>query len=153
MDSGFLVTAGGTALISSIIIQWIKKSQLDIFNLFGSEKNKAFANQCLSIIVAFITSIGIGYKYDATAGTLILTGLTIASLQHGLWHWMLQWISQHVAYKTLIVPQELQASNIDVLNQLLNQLKGIPAPVVVEPVVETKVTNEKVIPHFFTNSK
>ena len=153
MDSGFLVTAGGTALISSIIIQWIKKSQLDIFNLFGTEKNKQFANQCLSIVVAFITSIGIGYKYDATAGTLLLTGLTIASLEHGLWHWMLQWISQHVAYKTLIVPQELQASNIDVLNQLLDQLKGNPEPVVVQPIIEQKVANEKALPHFFSNSK
>lgn len=126
MDSGFLLTAGGTALLSSLIIQAMKKSELAIFSFLGTEKNKSRANLVMSILMAFITSIGIAYKYDSTAGTLVITGLTVANVTHLAWHSFIQWISQHVAYKTLIVPQELQASNIDVLNQLLIQLGGKP---------------------------
>ena len=44
MDSGFLLTSGGTALISSILIQAMKKSQLEIFNFIGTEKNKGKIN-------------------------------------------------------------------------------------------------------------
>ena len=124
MDSGFLLTAGGTAVLSSIIIQWMKKSQLAIFSFLGTEKNKQKVNLYFSIFVAFITSIGIGYKYDGVSGTLVISGLTAAGIQKGLWHWFTQWVGQHVSYKAIIVPQELQAANIDVLNQLLIQLGG-----------------------------
>lgn len=134
MDSGFILTAGGTAVLSSLIIQWMKKSELAIFDAIGTEKNKQRANLYLSIIVAFVTSIGIGYKYDGATGVLVISGLTAAGIQHGLWHWFTQWTAQHVSYKALIVPQELQAANIDVLNQLLDQLKGKPTPVKVEEV-------------------
>ena len=134
MDSGFLLTAGGTAVLSSVIIQWMKKSQLEIFSFLGTEKNKQKVNLYFSILVAFVTSIGIGFKYDGAAGTLLLTGLTAAGIKHGLWHWFTQWIAQHVTYKTLVVPQELQAANIDVLNQLLDQLKGQPHVIQVQPV-------------------
>lgn len=132
MDSGFLLTAGGTALVSSLIIQWMKESQIAIFNFLGTEKSKANINLCFSILVAFITSIGIGYKYDSTAGTLLVTGLTVAGLEHGLWHWFIQWASQHAIYKTMIVPTELQAANIDVLNQLLDHLKVETTPVIID---------------------
>src|ERR1035437_5538864 len=111
MDSGFLLTAGGTAVLSSIIIQWMKKSQLAIFDAIGTEKNKQTANLVFSVVVAFVTSLGIGYKYDAVAGILIISGLTKAGIAHGLWHWFTQWVAQHVSYKALVVPQELQAAN------------------------------------------
>lgn len=124
MDSGFLLTAGGTAVLSSVIIQWMKKSQLSIFNFLGTEKDKQRVNLYFSILVAFVTSIGIGYKYDSATGVLVISGLTAASIQHGLWHWFTQWIGQHISYKAIIVPQELQSANIDVLNQLLVQLGG-----------------------------
>ena len=135
MDSGFLVTAGGIALISAILIQWAKKSELAIFSFIGTEKNKQKANLIFSVVVAFLTSIGVGYKYDSSTGVLILSGLTAANLAHGLWHWGLQWIGQHVAYKQWIVPQELQAANIDVLNQLLDHLKIETTPVAVQSTV------------------
>ena len=138
MDSGFLLTAGGTAILSSVIIQWMKKSGLAVFSFIGTEKNKQRANLYFSIAVAFVTSIGIGFKYDGTAGTLLLTGLTATGIQHGLWHWFTQWIGQHISYKTFVVPQELQAANIDVLNQLLDQLKGQPHAIPVQPVTGVK---------------
>ncbi len=112
----------------------MKKSQFGFFKFIGTEKDKAKANLIFSIVIAFFTSLGIGYKFDAVAGTLLITNLTPAALLHGLSHWTIQWVSQHVAYKTWIVPQELQAANIDVLNQLLDHLKGELTPVSVENV-------------------
>ena len=123
MDQNFLLTSGGTALISALIIQAMKKSELTIFNFVGTDSNKARANLYLSIVIAFFTSLGIGFKYDETAGTILLTGITSAGILHGLWHWFVQWVGQHIAFKTLIMPQELQSMNINVLEQLLNQLK------------------------------
>ncbi len=134
MDSGFVLTAGGTALISSLVLQALKHSELSIFNFLGTEKEKWSNNLTFSIIIAFITSLGIGYKYDSTAGTLVLSGLTAAGITHGLWHWFFQWISQHAIYKTVVVPTELQAANIEVLNKLLNHLKGEVTPVSVEDI-------------------
>lgn len=126
MDSGFVLTAASISIISSLIIQAMKKSQLAIFDFLGTEKNKATANFIFSLFVAFITSIGIAYKYDSVAGTLTISNLNLIGIQHGLWHWFIQWIGQHIAYKTWVVPQELQAANVDVLNQLLVQLGGKP---------------------------
>src|SRR6266567_55489 len=125
MDSGFLLTAGGTALISSLLIQAMKKSPLRIFNLLGIEEVNSKANLIFSIIVSFITSIGIGYKYDVhydpttgdLVGSFILSGLSTTSILHGIWHWLIQWVSQHVAYKTIIVPTELQAATVNTLKQ------------------------------------
>jgi hypothetical protein len=138
MDYGFLLTAGGIAVLSSVIIQWMKKSELAIFDFLGTEKNKQAVNLYFSIFVAFVTSIGIGYKYDGATGVLVISGLTLAGIQHGLWHWFTQWIGQHISYKAIIVPQELQAANIDVLNQLLDQLKGQPHVIQVQPVAGVK---------------
>ncbi len=134
MDSGFLITAGGTAVVTSIFLQWMKKSQLWCFSFIGTDKRFEKANLWFSIFVAFITSIGIGYKYDAAAGTLLITGLTVAGIEHGVWHWFVQWVGQHVSYKTFVVPTELQAANIDVLNQLLEHLKAEVTPVSVEKI-------------------
>jgi hypothetical protein len=138
MDSGFLLTAGGTAVLSSVIIQWMKKSELAIFGFLGTDKNKQRVNLYFSIFVAFVTSIGIGFKYDGAVGVLVISGLTAAGIQHGLWHWFTQWIGQHISYKAIIVPQELQAANIDVLNQLLDQLKSQPRVIQVQPVAGVK---------------
>ncbi|SRR5260221_9922713 len=123
-DSGFLLSAGTTAMLSAIVIQLLKKSELSLFNFLGTDKTKAQANFVFSGLVAFITSIGISYKYDPVAGTLLLTGITAIAIGHGLWHWFIQWVTQHVAYKAFVVPSELQAININVLNQLLAQLKS-----------------------------
>lgn len=131
MDSGFILTAGGTALICSMLLQAMKKSERAIFDFVGTEANKWKANLIVSIIIAFITALGIGYKYDVhydantgqLVGNFLVTGLTAAGIIHGLWHWFFQWIGQHVAYKGLVVPTELQAANIDVLNKLLSQLQ------------------------------
>ncbi len=132
MDSGFILTAGGTALISSLIIQAMKHSELAIFDFLGTTPDKSRANLIFSVIIAFVTSIGIGYKYDSIAGTLVINGLTYANIMHGLWHWGVQWAGQHITYKQFIVPTELQAANISVLNQLLDHLKVEATPVVVE---------------------
>ncbi len=122
MDSNFLLTAGGTALVSSLLIQYIKKSELTLFNAFGIEDSKSKANLTLSIIFAFFTSIGIGFKYDGTSGVLIVNGLTTAGILHGVWHWFIQWTSQHLLYKQVIVPTELQAAIVNTLKQIVVQL-------------------------------
>ncbi len=128
MDSGFLLTSGGTALISSLIIQALKNSELSIFNFLGKDATKSKANLIFSIVVAFITSIGIGFKYDAAAGTILLSGITAAGIQHGLWHWFVQWIGQHVTYKAFVVPTELQAANVNLLKALLTQMENSNVP-------------------------
>ena len=59
-------------------------------------------NRLVNLITAFITSIGIGYTYDATAGTLVVSGLTLSSLALGLWELTKQYVVQQVLYDTVI---------------------------------------------------
>jgi len=92
---------GGTALIASLAIQYLKNSGWATW--FTRETNRA--NLALSVLVAFCTSIGIHFTWDAATDTFAIIGV-MAALKHGLWEWFLQWVTQHAAYKGFIVPAE-----------------------------------------------
>jgi hypothetical protein len=39
-------------------------------------------------IVAGFTAVGVHASFTAATGTLVVTGLTLATILHGLWHWV-----------------------------------------------------------------
>ena len=39
-------------------------------------------------LVAAGTALGVHASFTADTGTLVLTGLTVAGVAHGLWHWV-----------------------------------------------------------------
>jgi hypothetical protein len=96
------VATGGFALLSSLGIQYLKNSGWASW--FNRETDKA--NLALSLLVAFVTSIGIHFSWDAKTDTIAIIGVGYA-LQHGLWEWFVQWAAQHIAYKNVIVQGEV----------------------------------------------
>jgi hypothetical protein len=92
---------GGLALVSALGIQYLKNSGWATW--FNRETDKA--NLFLSLLVAFFTSLGIHFSWDAKTDTIAIIGVMYA-LQHGLWEWFIQWAAQHVVYKTVIVQSE-----------------------------------------------
>ena len=102
MDS-LVLSTGGTALAVSLLLQYLKKSSW--FKIMGIEPQFEKINLFISVIAAGLSSLGIGYAYDGSSGRFML----IISL-HQLWHWFIQWVSQHAAYKTFVVPVELLAA-------------------------------------------
>jgi hypothetical protein len=92
---------GGTALIAALAIQALKNSGWATW--FNRETGKA--NLFLSLVVAAIAQAGIHWTYDATAGTLVITGLTMAAA-HALYQTSLQFSAQHVWYKAIVVLPE-----------------------------------------------
>jgi len=92
---------GGTALMAALAIQALKNSGWATW--FNRETGRA--NLFLSAVVAAVTSVGIHFAYDATAGTIVITGVTMAAA-HALYQTSLQFSAQHVWYKAIIVLPE-----------------------------------------------
>lgn len=96
-----LPAIGGSALISALLIQYLKNSGWATW--FTRETNRA--NLFLSILVSGAASVGIHFTYTAATDSLVIIGLA-AFFKHGVWEWAGQWVTQHAAYKGFIVPSE-----------------------------------------------
>lgn len=70
------------------------------------QQNASNMNRIFAIIVAFLTSVGIQYTFDSVEGTLVISGLTLASVGHGLWAWFVQFCLQQGAFKVIVQPEE-----------------------------------------------
>lgn len=59
-------------------------------------------NRWLAVFGSLLAAVGIHYSYDATAGALVITGLTTTGLLHGTWHWAQQYAITQLAYDAAI---------------------------------------------------
>jgi len=92
---------GGLALLAALAIQYLKNTSWATWIRRDTDK----ANLALSVALAFMTSMGIHWTWNASADTFVIVGVR-AALTHNLWQWLLQWAAQHAAYKGVIVPSE-----------------------------------------------
>jgi len=115
---------GGAALFVALFIQYLKNSTWATWITRETPR----ANLALSVILAFCTSVGIHFSWDASTDTFVIVGL-MAAAKHGAWEWLIQWLSQYAAYKGFIVPAEtlgeIRAVLRDLLTALLNQSKEL----------------------------
>src|SRR5665213_487241 len=91
----------GTALLAALAIQYLKNSGWATW--FNRQTGRA--NLFLSLLVAAVTQAGIHLTWNSAEGTLLITGLTAAA-GHALWQTALQFSSQHVWYKAVVVLPE-----------------------------------------------
>lgn len=59
-------------------------------------------NRVAAVIGSLIAAVGIHYSYDASAGALVITGLTTWGVAHGIWHWAQQYAITQLAYDAAI---------------------------------------------------
>lgn len=120
MGENFLLTSGSAAVISALFIQYLKKSKFLTFLSIEAQSERT--NRYFSIIVAFIASVGVTYTFDPNKHQLIISGLDPTNILHSGGHVFIQWIAQHVAYKTVVVPTELQAAMVNTMKQLITHM-------------------------------
>lgn len=97
------ITASAMAVA---IIQWMKNTKLIPF----MDQHTDAINRLVAWIAATISAFGIHYNYDATAGTLTLTGLTAAGIGHSLWEVIRSYAFQILIYKGVMKPAAAPAT-------------------------------------------
>lgn len=87
------------------------------------QEGQRILNRLFSVGAAICTSLAIGYTWNpANNGTLVLTGISVVSLAHGLFHVFTQFIYQETGYSLL---QGLQAAQ-RITGQLAAPLPVVP---------------------------
>lgn len=120
MDSNVILSTGSTAILCSMLLQWLKNTKLIPF--LGTDANYEKANLFASAIIAGIASLGIQFAFDWDTGKYAITG-DVATLAHGLWHWVTQFAVQHGFYKGAIVPVELAVKNGQLQREILEHMR------------------------------
>lgn len=121
-----LISSGSAAVLAAYLLQYLKNAAW--FPWLGIEQAKEKANLIASVLVAGVAAFGIHFTYNPTDGQLVITGLTLVGIAHGLGHWAAQWVAQHVSYKAFVVPTELLAAGVNALKQLITLLQAQQAP-------------------------
>jgi hypothetical protein len=78
-----------------VVLQWLKRSPWFPWLTDRTEKAKHVA----AVLGAAATAVGVHYTYDASIGTLTITGVTLAGIGHGAWHWLQSYAFQESLYK------------------------------------------------------
>lgn len=61
-------------------------------------------NRTVAGTMAIATALGIHTKFDAEHGTLLITGLTLASVAHFGFDWLRSFVFQEMIYKGVVKP-------------------------------------------------
>ena len=64
-------------------------------------------NRLAAVIGSFGAAVGIHFAYDAQNGALLITGLTVAGILHGAWHFAQQYALTQLAYDSAINPKKI----------------------------------------------
>ena len=86
MDVSLLGTQATSALMTVFFINWLKKLESVPWVNYQSSR----VSHLLSIVISGLATIGIHVSF--ANGTLTVTGLTLATIIPGLWHWAQQYI-------------------------------------------------------------
>lgn len=101
MDPQLFTNQAIIAVIASWLLEKLKASpRIGLI----SHQSSMYVQRYAAAIVAFATSLGIHFQFDHQAGTLLITGLSLASLGHFVWGAVQQFIMQEVAYQKLVKP-------------------------------------------------
>lgn len=95
-----LVYSGVIAYICSAAIEWLKQQKWFPFLTMESST----LNRWVARLVAALSVVGIHATFNATEGTLLLSGLTGAGLLTAALEFFRQYLFQQVAYRKLVKP-------------------------------------------------
>ena len=96
MGSEVLSTLSASAIAVGVI-QYLKNVKWIPF----MNQHSAGMNRFVGWAVAFASSLGLHFAYDHAAGTLTITGLTVAVIGHTAWDtiksYAMQWLTYNLA--------------------------------------------------------
>jgi hypothetical protein len=59
-------------------------------------------NRLVAVVASLCSSVGIHFTFSVAAGTLIVTGLTLAGIGQFAWHWVTAFVSQQLIFQTAV---------------------------------------------------
>lgn len=92
---------------ASVVYAWLASSGLEFLKRkpwFGvmSTKTTWGMQRAIGIALASATALGIHWNFDATAGTLMITGLYWEAIKQNAFEWLRQFVFQEIVYRTTI---------------------------------------------------
>lgn len=87
-----------SAAIVVYLLQWAKSCPIIPWI---TEHSKGIS-RLTSAGLAAVSAIGVHYSFDAEAGRLVVEGLTVSGLLHGLWLFGNQFALQQLAYDAVL---------------------------------------------------
>ena len=97
MEHGELGTGAVIAVLVSEVIEMCKR-----FGWCPLSYDTAKTNRAVGAVAAFITGIGINITFEPETGTLMVSGLLLSTLTHGV----AQWCGQMAYYRLAIKPTQ-----------------------------------------------
>lgn len=88
-------TGGVAAVLVSEFIEMIKANPK--FGLINYDTGRI--NRVVSGLAAFLTGLGLQFQFDQVNGELVIKGLFLASITHGLAQWAIQQAYYRIALK------------------------------------------------------
>lgn len=80
--------------IAVMFLQWLKNTRFAPFINFETDA----LNKMIGALLAALTAVGIHSQYDGLTHTLTITGLTVAAVFHGIWHFVQSFSFQQLIY-------------------------------------------------------
>ena len=87
-------------IVATFLLQWLKhQTWFPLLNTWSEKWWKI----TVSAIVAFCSALGVSFVFNPVMGTLLVTGLTWATISHGVWAFVLSFATQHLAYVVPVI--------------------------------------------------
>jgi hypothetical protein len=117
--------------ISVAAIQWLKKAS---WFPWLSDTSSKFVLRLTSFATAFAAAAGIHFTYSADAGTLAVSGLTVATILPALWAWLKQIVFNELVFQAAVkapgnsaeVNKTVQANSATIVNAVVSGGTGTP---------------------------
>lgn len=91
-ELGSQITA---AAVISFVIGWLKKSPW--FPWITTETAKL--NRVAAVVLSGLAALGLHFQFNHSAGSLLITGLSLQGFLLGAWHWGSQFAITHGWFK------------------------------------------------------
>jgi protein-S-isoprenylcysteine O-methyltransferase Ste14 len=88
-------TQVAVAAIISFVVGQLKKASW--FPWLTAETSKL--NRIVAIVLSGLASVGVHFQWSAGTHSLLITGLSLATIGLGVWHWAVQAIYTHGWFK------------------------------------------------------
>jgi hypothetical protein len=104
--------------ITVAAIQWLKKSS---WFPWLSDTSSKLALRGTSLLTAFAAAAGIHFTFSAEAGTLAVSGLTVATILPALWAWLKSMVFNELIFQAAVKApgNAAQASKVSTANNTL----------------------------------
>ena len=103
-ETNLALSVFSSGVASVYIIELLKKSPLFPF----ITKHTVMLNRWIGVLASGVATLGVAFTFDAEAGSLLITGLTLTTIAHNLWHWFTQWAVQQFVYATAVEGQKVK---------------------------------------------